>query len=166
MEAVPTIELIEIPADISAGDVGRVFGDELPVVRDVVAATLAWYAREPRGAPWLGYLAGDGETRRMVGTCSFKTAPRGGAVEIAYYTFPGLEGRGYATAMAGALLRIAEAHGVDRVCAQTAPEPSASTRILEKLGFARAGEALDEEIGTAWVWERTVAAPVRDGNGS
>jgi [ribosomal protein S5]-alanine N-acetyltransferase len=163
---VPSLELVPIPTDISAADVGRVFGNELPFVRDVVAATLAWYAREPRGAPWLGYLAGDGATRRMVGTCSFKTAPRGGVVEIAYCTFPGLEGRGYATAMASALLRIARAHGVARVSAQTAPEPGASPRILEKLGFTRAGEALDEDIGLAWVWERPAAEAVLDGNGS
>ena len=162
----PSLELLPIPVEIAVADVGRVFGDELPLVRDVVAATLAWYAREPRGAPWLGYLAGDGATRRMVGTCSFKTAPRGGVVEIAYYTFPGLEGRGYATAMASALLRIAEANGAERVSAQTAPAPGASTRILEKLGFTRAGEALDEDIGLAWVWERAVAPSVRDGNGS
>ena len=107
----PELELIPIPIDASAENVGRVFGDELPVVRDVVAATLAWYAREPRGAPWLGYLAGDPATGRIVGTCSFKTEPRGGVVEIAYYTFSDFEGRGYATAMAKALLGIAAAGG-------------------------------------------------------
>lgn len=156
----PDLELIPIPIDAAAGDIGRVFGNELPVVRDVVAATLAWYAREPRGAPWLGYLAGDLATRRIVGTCSFKTEPRGGAVEIAYYTFSGFEGRGYATAMAASLIRIAAARGVAIVFAQTAPEPGASTRILERLGFSRAGEAVDEEIGLAWVWEKPVA-PLR-----
>jgi RimJ/RimL family protein N-acetyltransferase len=162
---VPDLELIPIPIDASAENVGRVFGDELPVVRDVVAATLAWYAREPRGAPWLGYLAGDPATGRIVGTCSFKTEPRGGVVEIAYYTFSDFEGRGYATAMAKALLSIAAAGGVESVSAQTAPEPNASTRILEKLGFSRAGEAVDEEIGPAWVWKRPTARPI-DGNGS
>jgi RimJ/RimL family protein N-acetyltransferase len=59
--------------------------------------------------------------------------------------------------MARALLRIAAAGGVERVSAQTAPEPNASTRILEKLRFTRAGEAVDEEIGRAWVWERPAA---------
>ena len=161
----PRLELIPIPADASATEIERVFGDELPQVRDVVSATLAWYAREPRGAPWLGYLAGDAARGRIVGTCSFKTEPRGGTVEIAYYTFPDFEGRGYATEMARALLRIAAAHGIDTVSAQTAPEPGASARILEKLRFSRTGEAIDEEIGRAWVWERP-AADGPDGNGS
>lgn len=162
---VPSVELIPIPADASAEDVGRVFGDELPQVRDAVAATLSWYVREPRGAPWLGYLAGDAATGRIVGTCSFKTEPRDDVVEIAYHTFPGFEGKGYATAMARALVEIAAAHGVCRVSAQTAPEPNASTRILEKLRFSRAGDAVDDEIGPAWAWERPASDGV-DGNGS
>lgn len=151
----PALELLPIPADASDEDVRRIFGETVPLVRDVVTATLAWYAREPRPAPWLGYLAGDPATGRIVGTCSFKTAPRDGVVEIAYYTFPDFEGRGYATAMASALLRIAAREGIPRVSAQTAPEENASARVLRKLGFVRAGEAIDEEIGRAWTWEKT-----------
>ena len=161
----PDLELIPIPIDASAEAIGRVFGNDLPVVRDVVAATLSWYAREPRVAPWLGYLAGDPATGRIVGTCSFKTEPRDGVVEIAYYTFSAFERKGYATAMAAALVRMAAARGVETVSAQTAPEPNASTRILEKLGFSRTGEAVDDEIGRAWVWERPVSRAL-DGNGS
>jgi RimJ/RimL family protein N-acetyltransferase len=162
---VADLELIPIPIDASAEAIGPVFGDDLPGVRDVVAATLSWYARQPRIAPWIGYLAGDPATGRIVGTCSFKTEPRAGVVEIAYYTFSEFEGRGYATAMAAALVRMAAAEGVATVCAQTAPEPNASTRILEKLGFSRTGEAVDDEIGRAWVWERPASRAV-DGNGS
>jgi RimJ/RimL family protein N-acetyltransferase len=68
--------------------------------------------------------------------------------------------------MASALLEIAASRGIERVTALTAPNRNASTRILEKLGFNRVGEALDEEIGPAWGWERTVAGSVLDGNGS
>jgi len=163
---VPALELVPIPADAADDDVRRIFEDAGPIVREVVIATRAWYAREPRPSPWLGYLAGDPEAGRFVGTCSFKTAPREGVVEIAYYTFPDFEGRGYATAMALALVRIAADEGIARVSAQTAPEQNASTRILEKLGFVRVGEAIDDEIGRAWAWERPARRPGGDGSGS
>jgi RimJ/RimL family protein N-acetyltransferase len=36
------------------------------------------------------------------------------------------------------------------VIAHTRPEPGASARVLEKAGFAFAGEVPDEQIGSAW----------------
>ena len=41
---------------------------------------------------------------------------------------------------------------VNAVLAHTLPGPNPSTRVLEKLGFARAGEAQDAVAGTAWRW--------------
>jgi hypothetical protein len=34
------------------------------------------------------------ENGQLVGTCAFKTPPKNQQVEIAYFTFPGNEGRG------------------------------------------------------------------------
>lgn len=101
--------------------------------------------------PWTGYLAE--EEGQFVGTCAFKTPPQSGQVEIAYFTFPGHEGRGVATRMAEHLIRIARQEGMRRIVAQTLPEPGPSTAILRKLGFRRAGELIHPEDGLVWEWE-------------
>src|SRR5437667_8287355 len=49
--------------------------------------------------PWVGYLAQEMGGTKLVGACGFKGNPDAeGSVEIAYFTFPAYEGRGYATA--------------------------------------------------------------------
>jgi ribosomal-protein-alanine N-acetyltransferase len=108
--------------------------------------------------PWVGYLALDGPMRRVVGTCGFKGAPDADrAVEIAYFTFSGEEGRGVATAMAEALVRVARASAqVSVVRAHTLPEHNASCRVLVKVGFEHAGSIMDPEDGPVWRWEQPV----------
>jgi RimJ/RimL family protein N-acetyltransferase len=126
----------------------------------VCAATARFYDTVGWRSPWVGYLVVSNE--HVVGACSFKGPPAAGKVEIAYFTFPEFEGRGLATAMAQELLLLAERTepGV-RVTAQTLPQQNASTRILEKLGFERAGKAIDLEVGEVWEWE----LPKRDDAG-
>jgi len=46
------------------------------------------------------------ETDTIVGTCAFRSPPRSGEVEIAYFTFPEFEGRGFTTEMARHLIHI------------------------------------------------------------
>lgn len=106
---------------------------------------------------WFGYFAVEAETQRMVGGCSFKGPEAQGAVEIAYYTFPGFEGQGIGTAMAQFLVERARLlPDVTRVIAHTLREHNGSTRILEKVGMRFAGEAEDD--GTpAWRWEIEIA---------
>jgi RimJ/RimL family protein N-acetyltransferase len=102
--------------------------------------------------PWIGYQALDND--RVIGSCSFKSAPVAGRVEIAYFTFPEYEGQGYATQMAGMLLEIA--HKEDPrviVTAQTLPIKNASTSILKKLGFEYVREVMHPEDGLVWEWE-------------
>jgi len=78
-----------------------------------------------------------------------------GAVEIAYFTFPVYQGRGYATGMAAQLTAQAAAPPPARtVRAHTLPERNASVRILEKLGFVHLGQVVDPEDGPVWRWER------------
>ena len=105
--------------------------------------------------PWCGYLAVNDATGIFVGTCGFKGPPgRDGVVEIAYFTFPDGERRGYATEMARWLTDIARNSGVVRkVVAHTLPEPGASTRVLEKVGMIYLGEVTDPEDGRVWRWE-------------
>ncbi len=108
--------------------------------------------------PWCGYLAMNGETRMFIGTCGFKGAPgTDGAVEIAYFTFPDNERRGYATEMAHALTEVARESGqVRKLIAHTLPQPGASTRVLEKIGMTLWGEVSDPEDGLVWRWEVTL----------
>ncbi len=103
---------------------------------------------------WWGYLGVHASGRLVLGTCGFKGAPGPeGEVEIAYFTFPGLEGQGIATAMARALLRVAFAsQAVRSVVAHTLPEANASTRVLARLGFSFVGPRLDPEDGRVWRW--------------
>jgi RimJ/RimL family protein N-acetyltransferase len=129
-------------------------GEQEATARDVVARTLQLVAGAPRAARWGGYLAADEETGKVVGTCGFKHGPEeNGRVEIAYFTFPGYEGNGYATAMATELLHMAlGSHEVREVIAHTLPEPNASTRILERIGLRCTGPVEDPEDGTVWRW--------------
>jgi RimJ/RimL family protein N-acetyltransferase len=110
---------------------------------------------EPSAPHWGGYMAIDPETDEVVGSCAFKGTPAAdGTVEIAYFTYPGFEGRGYATAMASQLLALgSESPEVKRVMAHTLPMRNASTRILERIGMTLIGEVVDPDDGLVWRWE-------------
>jgi RimJ/RimL family protein N-acetyltransferase len=123
-----------------------------PPASEILPVTAALYRSSGFVPPWIAYLAvHDGST---VGTCAFKSAPVYGRVEIAYYTFPGFEGRGIATEMAKRLVAIARAEqpGIV-VTAQTLPVRNASNKILELLGFTLAGHAVDADVGDVWEWQ-------------
>ncbi len=123
---------------------------ESEFLSSLCAATLALSPDGEPALPWAGYLAE--ENGEYVGTCAFKSAPVQGKVEIAYFTFPGHEGRGIATWMAGQLIALAKHPEVTQITAQTLKERNASTRILEKLGFDVIGTAMDHEAGEVWEW--------------
>jgi RimJ/RimL family protein N-acetyltransferase len=104
---------------------------------------------------WGGYFVVDEGTREVVGSCAFKAPPsEEGTVEIAYFTYPGFEGRGYATAMARKLIALASTSAaVRQIVAHTLPETNASTRVLEKVGMRLVGEVNDPEDGRVWRWQ-------------
>lgn len=143
------------PETVEARHGARLDEEVEEVVREVVDESLELLAEVPRKAPWGCYLALDAYTRKLVGTCGFKAGPDAEhAVEIAYYTFPPYEGRGFATAMAKALMEIAAASPeVRRVIAHAVLETGASTRILEKMGLRYTGPVEDPEEGTVGLWE-------------
>ncbi|MEZ5977184.1 MAG: GNAT family N-acetyltransferase [Planctomycetota bacterium] len=91
-----------------------------------------------------------------VGTVGFKGRPDpDGVVELAYAVVRSLEGRGIATEAARAATAFALARAdVHRVRAHTLPERGASTRVLEKCGFAFAGPVDDHHDGPVWRFER------------
>jgi ribosomal-protein-alanine N-acetyltransferase len=128
------------------------FAGSIPeVARSAIGSTVQLYCRVGWVRPWVGYLAI--EEGECVGTCAFTRAPRDNTVEIAYFTFPGNEGRGVATRMGASLVSMAakEAPSV-AVTAHTLPGEGASTRVLRKLGFVFDGPRIHEEDGPIWVW--------------
>ena len=131
-------------------------GSAPELLQSVGRQTVALFDRTGvTGPPWGCFLAADRAAEVVVGTCGFTGPPDSeGVVEIAYFTFPSFEGQGVASAMATALVERAQSAGARRIRAHTLPERNASTRILEKVGFARAGEVSDPEAGPVWRWER------------
>lgn len=126
-------------------------GDLPDVAHDVCGAFAQLYREVGFVLPWVGYLVL--ENGVCVGTCAFKSPPRAGEVEIAYFTFPGHEGLGIATRMAARLVQVARAAmpGV-LIVAQTRPEESASTAVLRKIGFDFMDEREHPTDGNVWEW--------------
>lgn len=134
---------------------------ELSVIAgEILEYTVTMYREKGFESPWLAYLAVvDGN---CVGTCAFKSAPVDGQAEIAYFTFPGHEGQGVATAMVERLIEQRTAHDPSVVLvAQNLPESGASTRVLEKSGFMRTGELCHSSDGLVWEW--IFEAPGKEG---
>jgi RimJ/RimL family protein N-acetyltransferase len=131
------------------------------LVQLIATSSAAFQEQNGIELPWGGYLALDPDSRALLGTCGFKGPPdAGGAVEIAYFTFPDGEGQGIGTAMARALCETAARQpGVRRLRAHTLPEVNASARILSRLGFRHTADVIDPEDGPVWRWERDPEAP-------
>jgi ribosomal-protein-alanine N-acetyltransferase len=141
-----TVSLIPIDRDGTL----RGYAGALPeATGEVLRATVDLYGIVGFEEPWIGYLALSNGV--PVGTCGFKSPPRDGRVEIAYFTFPDFEGRGLATAMAAELLAMTCSFSVV-VVAQTLPERNASHRVLEKVGFQYVETIDHPEDGTVWEW--------------
>lgn len=124
---------------------------------EISPAWLAMLRTMEHADPWtLGFAVIDRERQLVVGSAGFKGGPdTEGAVEIAYGIVPAFEGRGYATQAAQALTAYAVGSGlVSLVIAHTLATPNASTRVLTKCGFQRAGEFVDPDDGLVWRWER------------
>ena len=127
-------------------------GETLPAeVIETCKAMTEFYDRIGFEPPWIGYLALDGD--EAVGGGAFVGPPTDNRVEIAYFTQPERQGRGYAAKTAAALVALArEARPGVEIWAKTEPEPGPSPSIHARLGFARDGTAIDHEIGECWAW--------------
>lgn len=127
-------------------------GLELPdFARHACEQSATWYGKVGYIRPWIGYIAvADGV---VVGGGGFKEPPSERRVEIAYFTAPEFEGRGYATRTARALVAIArQMDPILLIAAQTLAEENASTSILRKLGFQLQGNIHDPDDGEIWEW--------------
>lgn len=131
---------------------GCMIADGWVVYGKALERTRAAVAADPARARWgPRFFVVDDEPRTLVGWGGFKGPPQDGTVEIGYEIALSFCGRGVATSAAAALVREAWADPeVDAVIAHTLPEPGASSRVLEKNGFARDGDNLDGDIGVVW----------------
>jgi [ribosomal protein S5]-alanine N-acetyltransferase len=146
------MKLVAIPADGSLALEGATGHDALA---DMVTASVDLYLRRGFVAPWICYVAIEGDA--VVGSCGFAAPASAGEAEIAYFSFPGHEGKGVATRMATTLMALsqdaAREQGV-RLIAHTLPAEGASTSILRKLGFELLGAIQHNEDGEVWKWRR------------
>ena len=136
-----------------SGAVAATADDPSGSVAAVIEQVAGLYGRRGFSAPWICYLAE--EQGQWVGTCGFAGPASQGEVEIAYFTFPGHEGRRVATRMAAALLAqtapSAAREGLAFI-AHTLPHEGPSTKILRRLGFELVGPVDHPEDGTVWKW--------------
>lgn len=165
----PDIQLLPLDADALAlieADIDSYcaknevkVGQSTKLIRDMAALWKKFALSVHADFPWISYLAIDHASRMIIGTCAFKGNPnQEKTVEIAYFTFPGHEGKGYATAMAHALTQIALSQpDVPQVIAHTLPQTNASTKVLQNVGMKFVGDVIDPEDGPVWRWryERT-----------
>jgi RimJ/RimL family protein N-acetyltransferase len=141
MNLVPILRSGEVPEDLPL----------LEIPLSIVAQTVKMYFRHGFIEPWIGYLAAKGDA--WVGCGGFTAPPADRVVEIAYFTFPGFEGRGVATQIARRLITIAtESDPSIKIVAHTLTEENASNHILKKLGFVFGGEVNHPEDGNIWEW--------------
>lgn len=120
----------------------------------------AWFeglANAVEGEPWYpGFNISNRLTGELIGQCGFKGEPEDGQVEIAYMIEELHREQGFATEAAIAMSEFALGNSkVASVVAHTLPNRNASTRVLEKSGFAFVGEHTDPEDGLVWRWART-----------
>jgi [ribosomal protein S5]-alanine N-acetyltransferase len=113
--------------------------EELQGLLDLYAG---WLRDDPGVLGYGPWIAVDRAATAIVGGAGFVGRPREGQVELGYGIAPESRGRGYATEAARGVVGWALAQpGVDRVVAGCDPGNVPSIRVLEKLGFERAGTA-------------------------
>lgn len=104
-----------------------------------VAETRAYLAPRVDDPDWRGWVVTLKGSDRPIGAIA-TAERRSGVAEIGYVLLRRHWGRGYAReAMAALLDRLFGGEGMRRAFADTDPENSGSTSLLEKLGFVREG---------------------------
>lgn len=106
-------------------------------------------------ARWGPHLFFD-EDGALVGNGGWKGSPVDGTAELGYSVAPERQRRGIATAAVRHLLDDARGAGLRLAIAHTLAAESASTSVLRRCGFTKAGELVDPEDGLLWRWELTL----------
>jgi RimJ/RimL family protein N-acetyltransferase len=115
---------------------------------EMVVDALPWFLGQLEAAPeevgwfgWYGVAARqEGGGPVLVASGGFIGPPEDGAVEIGYSVLPQFYRKGYATEMAGALVRwVLSQPGVKQVAAESLADNEPSVRLLHNLGFRETG---------------------------
>lgn len=109
---------------------------------------------DPGEQPWLFRAAVRRTGREVVGRIGFHAPPQDGVVEVGYSVAPTHRRQGYALEMTRGLLGWGAAHGARECLGSARPDNAASLAVLDRLGFVRIGEQLDEIDGLEWVFRR------------
>ena len=110
--------------------------------------------------PWsTTFLIVDVEHARIVGACGFKAVPKEGRVDVGYGVASTARGKGAATAALDLLLRKAFQAGATELLAEVAPDNAASTRVVQKAGFERAGARVDDDGEHVVQWVKRAGSP-------
>lgn len=147
--------LLALGADRAAAQqiMGATIPASWPQHPEAIQFTLAALDERPEEADWWMYVFIDRGLASLIGSGGFKGPSQEGIVEIGYEIAPGFQGRGYATAAAGLLVRRAALldASIRFVDAHTLPEENASCSVLRRAGFARVGDPADTHPST-WHW--------------
>ncbi|MBY8821910.1 GNAT family N-acetyltransferase [Sphingomonas colocasiae] len=122
------------------------------IAPDAVIAMLAGVAAQvgERFAPASWLIVADGE---VAGLCSITRPPESGIVDIGYGIAPSRQRRGLASAAIGEIVTWARGRAdVSALTAETGIDNRASQAVLERNGFVRVGERVDEEDGPLICW--------------
>ncbi len=113
----------------------------------------AQLAADPTEEPWLLRAAVLRPAGIVVGKVGFHAPPApDGSVEIGYRVAPSYRGQGLATEMAVGLIRWGAAQGARACVASVRPDNAPSLAIVQRLGFVRTGEQIDDIDGLEWVF--------------
>jgi len=138
---------------VPEGLADRAEPDSMPPV--FVASRSLELAAAGHPAPWsTTFLIVSNEDTRIVGGCGFKAVPINGRVEVGYGVSPSRQGKGAATAALNLLLHKAFEAGAIEVLAEVAPTNHASTRVVQKAGFAQVGDRVDSENEYVIQWAK------------
>lgn len=93
------------------------------------------------------------ESGEAVGLCSVTKPPQNGVVEIGYGVAPSRQGRGSASRAVGEVVAWAKSDPrVEALSAETSTTNLASQAVLERNGFLRVGQRIDDEDGPLILW--------------
>ena len=152
-----TLTRAEAAAIVAGARSGRAWAPDYPTEGDLVVAGIVGEAGDaydddaPLG-PMQILVTGTGQ---VVGGVGFLSPPdEDGSVEIGYGLAPSARGHGYATEAVEGLVELARTQGAHSVVAMTAPDNFASHLVLQRAGFARAGEVDSGDDGLLWRWRR------------
>lgn len=134
-----------VPEDVE--DLHRLHGDPVtmrwvrnrrPETRAEVETLLASYLTEQRDRGWTKWRVADGNDA-LVGRAGFGPCGNGDGRELGYTLRRDCWGCGLATEVAAGLVDWHDRNSNSQLWAYTAVENAASRRVLEKIGFGRAG---------------------------